>query len=46
MIVKDEADYINQTLASVRAHVDYWTIVDTGASQLSVDLKPLSPRNI
>lgn len=32
MIVKDEADYINQTLASVKPHVDYWTIVDTGAS--------------
>ena len=32
MIVKNEADYIVQTLLSVKPHIDYWTVVDTGAS--------------
>jgi len=31
MMVKNEADFINQTLASVKPHIDSWTIVDTGA---------------
>jgi hypothetical protein len=31
MIVKNEADYIAQTLLSVKPHIDYWTVVDTGA---------------
>lgn len=35
MMVKNEADYINQTLASVKPFVDFWTIVDTGAYELS-----------
>ena len=30
MMVKNEADFINQTLASVKPHIDSWTIVDTG----------------
>lgn len=30
MIVKNEADFIAQTLLSVEPHIDYWTIVDTG----------------
>jgi hypothetical protein len=30
MIVKNEADYIAQTLLSVKSHIDYWTVVDTG----------------
>ncbi len=30
MIVKNEADFIAQTLLSVKPHIDYWTIVDTG----------------
>lgn len=32
MIVKNEADYIAQTLLSVKPHIDYWTVVDTGKS--------------
>ena len=32
MIVKNEAATINTTLASMRAHLDYWTIVDTGST--------------
>ena len=32
MIVKNEADYIAQTLLSVKPHIDYWTVVDTGES--------------
>jgi hypothetical protein len=30
MIVKNEADYIAQTLLSTKPHIDYWTVVDTG----------------
>ncbi len=33
MIVKNEADFIAQTLLSVKPHIDYWTIVDTGGLQ-------------
>ena len=32
MIVKNEADYIAQTLLSVKPHIDFWTVVDTGKS--------------
>ena len=32
MIVKNEAASINATLASMRADLDYWTIVDTGST--------------
>ena len=32
MIVKDEAQSINVTLASARPHVDYWTMIDTGST--------------
>ena len=32
MIVKDEAQSINVTLASARPHIDYWTMVDTGST--------------
>ena len=35
MIVKNEADFIAQTLQSVKPHIDYWTIVDTGALSFS-----------
>ncbi|MBN7795538.1 tetratricopeptide repeat-containing glycosyltransferase [Parahaliea mediterranea] len=31
MIVRDEAAVIERCLASVRAHIDYWVIVDTGS---------------
>lgn len=30
MIVKNEADFIAQTLLSVKPHIDFWTVVDTG----------------
>ena len=30
MMVKEESAFINQTLASVKPHIDFWTIVDTG----------------
>ena len=30
MMVKNEADFINQTLTSVKPHIDSWTIADTG----------------
>ena len=32
MIVKDEAATIQTTLASMRDHIDDWTIVDTGST--------------
>ena len=32
MIVKDEAATIKTTLASMREHIDDWTIVDTGST--------------
>jgi hypothetical protein len=32
MIVKNEAASINATLASMRADLDFWTIVDTGST--------------
>ena len=32
MIVKDEAHVIRRCLASVRDHIDYWVIVDTGST--------------
>ena len=32
MIVKDEAATIQTTLASMRDHIDEWTIVDTGST--------------
>ena len=32
MIVKDEVQSINVTLASARPHIDYWTMVDTGST--------------
>ena len=32
MIVKDEVATINITLGSLRDHIDYWTIVDTGST--------------
>ncbi|GAB3285589.1 glycosyltransferase [Parahaliea aestuarii] len=31
MIVRDESAVIERCLASVRAHIDYWVIVDTGS---------------
>jgi glycosyltransferase involved in cell wall biosynthesis len=31
MIVRDEAAVIERCLASVRAYIDYWVIVDTGS---------------
>ena len=34
MMVKNEADFINQTLASVKPHIDSWTIVDTGRRRI------------
>ena len=35
MMVKDESAFINQTLASVKPYIDFWTIVDTGTPRLS-----------
>ncbi len=32
MIVKDEQDVIERCLASVKDHIDYWVIVDTGST--------------
>ena len=32
MIVKNEAAVIERCLASVRAHIDHWVIVDTGST--------------
>ena len=32
MILKNENETIHETLASVRDHIDYWTIVDTGST--------------
>ena len=32
MIVRDEAAVIERCLASVRSHIDYWVIVDTGSA--------------
>lgn len=32
MIVKDETNVIGRCLASVREHIDYWTIIDTGST--------------
>ena len=38
MIVKNEADSITETLLSVRDHVDYYCILDTGSTDNTVDL--------
>ena len=38
MIVKDEAQSINVTMASARAHVDYWTLADTGSTDGTQDI--------
>ena len=32
MILKNENETIHETLASLRDHIDYWTIVDTGST--------------
>ncbi len=32
MMVKNEADFIVQTLNSTKPFIDHWTIVDTGGS--------------
>ena len=32
MILKNENETIQETLASLRDHIDYWTIVDTGST--------------
>ena len=32
MIVKNEAQSINVTLASARPHIDFWTMMDTGST--------------
>jgi hypothetical protein len=35
MMVKNEADFIVQTLNSTKPFIDHWTIVDTGGSIVS-----------
>jgi hypothetical protein len=37
MIVKNENATLEQTLSSVKADIDYWTIVDTGSTDGSQD---------
>ena len=37
MIVKDEAQSIGATLASAKAHIDGWTLVDTGSTDGTQD---------
>jgi glycosyltransferase involved in cell wall biosynthesis len=32
MIVKDEAAVIERCLATIRPHIDHWTIVDSGST--------------
>ena len=35
MMVKNEADFIVQTLNSTKPFIDHWTIVDTGESLIA-----------
>ncbi|MFZ0042772.1 MAG: hypothetical protein WAK93_15790, partial [Solirubrobacteraceae bacterium] len=38
MIVKDEAQVIERCLASVKEHLAYWVICDTGSSDATPEL--------
>lgn len=47
MIVKNEADFIAQTLASTKDVIDHWTIVDTGERPCSFISSTISsPRQL
>lgn len=41
MIVKDEASILTRLAHSVRGHIDFWTIVDTGSTDNTMDMVEL-----
>ena len=38
MILKNEAGTIARTIESIRPHIDFWTVVDTGSSDETRDI--------